>query len=257
MGVPSITAAQMAEIDRIMLDDLGVEPLQLMELAGHAVASFARQHLLGGDAEGRRVVALAGSGGNGGDAIVAARLLTAWGADVTIVTARPITEHTGLAGRQLEIARRWGIRIEPGDSATEVLAADYMAARPAVRAAADLIIDGLLGFSLQGDPRGVSASLIDVANRSSVPILAIDLPSGLDATSGIFGNPCIRATMTLTLAMAKTGLLAPPAAAVVGELCVADIGVPAEAYARLGVDLPGQMFAQGSFVPVHDPGGSG
>ncbi|HEV2067973.1 MAG TPA: NAD(P)H-hydrate epimerase, partial [Thermomicrobiales bacterium] len=101
MRVPSITAAQMAEIDRIMLDDLGVEPLQLMELAGHAVASFARQHLLEGDAEGRRVVALAGSGGNGGDAIVAARLLTAWGADVTIVTARPIAEHTGLAGHQL------------------------------------------------------------------------------------------------------------------------------------------------------------
>lgn len=253
MDVPSISATQMAEIDRIMLDELGVEPLQLMELAGHAVASFARYHLPGGDAGGRRVVALAGSGGNGGDAIVAARLLTAWGADVTIVTARPIADHTGLAGHQLDIARRWGIPIGAADSVMDEL----LPAGAAARAAADLIIDGLLGFSLQGDPRGISASLIEAANGSNVPILAIDLPSGLDATSGAVGDPCIRATMTLTLAMAKSGLLAPAAAAVVGELWVADIGVPAQAYARLGVDPPGPMFARGSFVPVNAPGGSG
>jgi len=248
MDVPSISAAQMAEIDRIMLDELGVEPLQLMELAGHAVASFARQHLPGGDAEGRRVVALAGSGGNGGDAIVAARLLTAWGADVTIVTARPIAEHTGLAGHQLDIARRWGIPIEPAAPASETLL-------PASVASADLILDGLLGFSLRGDPRGTSASLIEAANRSNVPILAIDLPSGLDATIGAVGSPCIRATMTLTLAMAKSGLLAPSAAAVVGQLWVADIGVPAQAYARLGIEGPGPMFARGAFVPINAPGG--
>jgi len=255
MGVPSITAAQMAEIDRVMLDELGVEPLQLMELAGHAVASFARHQLLGDDAEGQRVVALAGSGGNGGDAIVAARLLTAWGADVTIVTARPIAEHTELADHQLDIAQRWGIPIQPGDPEIKALLPAGADAAAAAGAIPDLIIDGLLGFSLRGDPRGMSASLIEAANRSNVPILAIDLPSGLDATSGAVGSPCIRATMTLTLALAKSGLLAPSAASVVGQLWQADIGVPAQAYARLGVDLPHPMFARGSFVPVNAAGG--
>lgn len=244
---PSISAAQMAEIDRIMLDDLGIEPLQLMELAGLAVASFARKHLLDGDVRGQRVMALAGTGGNGGDAIVAARLLTAWGADVAIVTTRGIEEHAGLAAHQLEVARRWAIPIEVGNTTTKtLLPADV---------AADLIIDGLLGFSLRGDPQGVSASLIDAANRSGRPILAIDLPSGLDATSGTVGSPCVRATSTLTLAMAKRGLLVRAAAPVVGELWVADIGVPAQAYARLGVDLANPMFARGSFVPVSTPGG--
>lgn len=251
IDTPSISAAQMAAIDRIMLDDFGIEPLQLMELAGLAVASFAREHLLDGDAEGRRVVALAGNGGNGGDAIVAARLLMAWGADVTIVTTRPVAEHTGLAGHQLGIAERWGIPIRDGDAATDTLPITGAAAR----AAADLILDGLLGFSLRGDPHGPSAMLIDAANRSDRPILAIDLPSGLDATSGAVGSPCIRAALTLTLAMAKSGLLAPTAAPVVGELWVADIGVPAQAYARLGVDPGGPLFARAAFVPINGRGG--
>lgn len=245
-GVPSISAAQMAEIDRIMLDDLGIAPLQLMELAGHAVASFAREHLLDGDANGHSVVVLAGNGGNGGDAIVAARLLTAWGADVTIVTARPVAEHTGLAAHQLEIATRWGIPIQVGDTAATTL--------PGAGAAADLIVDGLFGFSLRGDPHGASAALIEAANRSARPILAIDIPSGLDATSGAVGSPCIRATSTLTLAMAKSGLLEAVAAPVAGELWIADIGVPAGAYARLGIDPPGPMFAREPFLRANEPG---
>ena len=246
--LPSISAAQMAEIDRIMLDDLGVEPLQLMELAGHAVAAFAREHMLGGDVTDRRVIALAGNGGNGGDAVVAARLLTAWGADVTIVTARPVAEHAGLAAHQLDIAQRWGIPTEVGDTATTTLSH--------ASADADLVLDGLLGFSLHGDPHGASASLIDAANRSDIPILAIDMPSGLDATSGAVGSPCIRATSTLTLAMAKTGLLNATAAEVVGNLWIADIGVPGQAYARLGIEESGPMFARRPYVPVNAPGGT-
>lgn len=242
-SVPSISAAAMARIDRIMLDDLGIEPLQLMELAGHAVATFARARLLDGDVTDRRVVALAGNGGNGGDAIVAARLLTAWGASVSIMTTRPAGEHTGLAARQLGMATRWGIPIQVGDPAASPLPD------------ADLIVDGLLGFSLQGNPRGVTASLIDAANVSSRPILAIDMPSGLDATTGVVSTPCIRARSTLTLAIAKSGLLAADAASVVGDLWIADIGVPAGAYARLGVPGPGPVFARESFVPASGSGG--
>lgn len=251
----AITAEQMADLDRIMLDELGIAPLQLMELAGHAIATFARDRMLDGDVTNRRVVALAGNGGNGGDAVVAARLLAAWGADVTVVTARPVAEHAGLAAHQLDIARRWGIPIEVGDTTTNTLPRGGAAAGAAAGAAVDLIIDGLLGFSLQGDPHGASASLIDAANRSDVPILAIDMPSGLDATSGAVGSPCIQATSTLTLAMAKHGLLEASAATVVGDLWIADIGVPGQAYARLGVEGPDLMFARDPYVLVNAPGG--
>ncbi|MDQ3539305.1 MAG: NAD(P)H-hydrate epimerase [Chloroflexota bacterium] len=244
----AITAEQMADLDRIMLDELGIAPLQLMEIAGHAVATFTRDRLLDGDASGKRVLALAGNGGNGGDALVAARLLTAWGAMVTIVIARPPDVHSGLAAHQLDIARRWGISVQTAD--------DDTALDPA-GAAADLILDGLLGFSLHGDPRGATATLIERANAHDAPTLAIDLPSGLEATTGVIRTPCIRARTTLTLAMTKTGLLTPGARTVLGDLWVADIGVPPVAFGRVGLSFASAPFATGAFHHVFDAGGVG
>src|SRR5262249_34516987 len=110
-------------------------------------------------------------------------------------------------------------------------------------------IDALLGFSLAGAPTGETAALIDAANAQSTPILAVDVPSGLDATSGTVSTPTIRATATLTLALPKTGLYLPDARPGIGALVVADIGVPANAYARLGVEV-GPIFGAGEFVPV-------
>lgn len=249
----AITAEQMTEVDRIMLADLGIEPLQLMELAGHAVATFARDHLLGGDVSTKRVVALAGNGGNGGDALVAARLLTAWGAMVTIVVARPPEEHTGLAARQLDSARRWGIPVQVAgeDTVLEGAGAPARAAtRAAARVATDLVLDGLLGFSLRGNPHGTTATLIERTNAQGAPILAIDVPSGFEATTGVIGVPCIRARTTLTLAMAKTGLITPSARRVTGDLWVADIGVPNAVFERVGLSLSEPPFATRSFHQV-------
>jgi NAD(P)H-hydrate epimerase len=97
---------------------------------------------------------------------------------------------------------------------------------------ASLVIDGLIGYSLSGPPRGNFAMLIDWANRAAAPVLALDVPSGLDATSGTVWEPCIRATATMTLALPKRGLLARGARGAVGELYLADIGVPPQLYAR-------------------------
>ena len=113
---------------------------------------------------------------------------------------------------------------------------------------ADLVIDALLGFSLAGPPEGATAGLIAAANEHPAPILAVDLPSGLDATSGEISDPCIRAEATLTLALPKTGLLVPGAREVVGDLFVGDIGVPSAAYARIGVEL-GPLFAAAEILP--------
>lgn len=246
-SLPTLSAAQMAEIDRIMLQDLGIGPLQLMELAGHAVASFAREHMLQRDPLGKRIVVLAGTGGNGGDGMVAARLLTAWGADVSVIVTRAVEDHAGIALHQLGILQRWGIPLVDGMTGTSLPDAGA-AARGAARGAADLIIDGVLGFSLEGDPRGTAAILIEAANDAAAPILAIDLPSGLNATTGEIGSPCIRAETTLTLALAKSGLGAEGAEVVTGDLWLADIGVPPAAYARIGIPLSALIFASRPFL---------
>jgi NAD(P)H-hydrate epimerase len=231
--VPAIAGEAMARIDRIMMDELGVDTLQLMELAGYGVADAIRQHA-GIDLGTRpRILALAGTGGNGGDAMVAARLLQAWGAEATVVLARPRSAFSGIAAHQLTILDRMGI---PADEPEGIQSLP----------GADLVIDGLLGFSLRGDPRGDLARLIAMANEHPAPTVAIDLPSGLEATSGRVGDPCIHAAMTVTLALPKRGLMA--AADLTGPIWIADIGVPAGVYEDVGAVVPEDLFAESSLV---------
>ena len=113
------------------------------------------------------------------------------------------------------------------------------------------IVDGIIGYSLSGAPRGAAAKLIRWANAQEAPLLALDIPSGLDATTGAPHTPCIRAEATLTLALPKEGLRAAGARAYVGELYLADIGVPPQLYARPTVDLAvGPLFAERDIVRV-------
>ncbi|MGH2532663.1 MAG: NAD(P)H-hydrate epimerase [Thermomicrobiales bacterium] len=235
LPIPVLTGPQMAEVDRIMFEELGLDVLQIMELAGLAVAAFARERFLANDPRGRRIVVLAGSGGNGGDGLVAARHLHGWGAEVEVwLGRRPNAARIG--GHQLAILERLGLPIhEP-------------ATAPVLPPAA-LIVDALLGFSLSGAPSGPTAALIAAANDHAAPVLAVDLPSGLEATDGRLSDPRVRAAATLTLGLPKTGLLTPLARGVIGDLFVADIGVPAAAYARLGVKI-GPIFAHARWVPV-------
>lgn len=231
--VRALTPAQMAAIDRLMAERFGVLPIQLMEVAGRAVALFARERFLQGDAAGKRVVLLCGTGGNGGDGLVAARHLHAWGADVSVWLSR---WPEGLAGQHLASLEKLAIEIHGPDE-------------PVMLGSADLIVDALLGFSARGNPRGRVAELIEAANLGANPVLAVDLPSGLDAETGGIGAPCMRATATLTLAYPKTGLLAEGADSVTGELRAADIGVPAEAYKALGLAVEA-LFSRAETVKI-------
>ena len=231
---PTATADQMAQVDRIMFDDLGLDILQVMEVAGLAVARFARARFLGGDPRAKRVLVLAGPGGNGGDGLVAARYLLGWGAAVVVVLARERAALGQAAAHQARVLDRLGLPLVVAGLAHPL-------------PETDLVLDALLGFGLNGDPQGPTADLIRAANGHPAPILAVDVPSGLDATNGAAYSPCLRATATLTLALPKRGLLVPTAAPVVGELHVADIGVPAAAYARLDLH-PGPLFAQADTI---------
>jgi NAD(P)H-hydrate epimerase len=219
--LPAVTAAQMAEVDRITVEELGFDVLQIMETAGRAVALFAR-HLLDGDPRERRIVLLCGTGGNGGDGMVAARHLADWGAEVeNFLSNRP---ERGPALHQLTILERLGLPVRELGQEMPL-------------PTADLIVDALLGFSLLGAPRGEIARLIEAANDHGAPVLAVDLPSGMDATSGECYEPYVRASATLTLGLPKTGLLASNARKVTGEVVVADIGIPSEAYRRVGIEI--------------------
>lgn len=225
--IPAVTAAEMAAVDRAMVEELGLDILQVMEVAGLAVARFARDRFLGGNPRGRSVLILAGGGGNGGDGLVAARYLHGWGADVRVLLDRAPDRLGATAAHQAAILAKIGVPAgSPGGLRWPV--------EPPARA--DLLIDALFGFTLSREPEGPSARLIHLANAAPGPILAVDLPSGLDATSGSAFNPAVRATATLTLALPKTGLLAPSAAPLLGELYLADIGIPLAAYRLAGVD---------------------
>lgn len=232
--IPALTRAQMIEVDRAMVEDYGILLLQMMEHAGRHLAHLARTRLLDGDPHGRRVIVLAGTGGNGGGALVAARRLQMWGAHVALALTKEMSAFSEVPAHQLAIALRLGVQVVGADQVARL-------------GPASVVLDGVIGYSLSGPPRGTAAELIRWANAQEAPVLALDTPSGLDAGSGAVYRPAIAATATLTLALPKAGLLTPEAAPYVGELYLADIGVPPQLYTGLGLEV-GPIFAQDEII---------
>lgn len=233
--VPAVTAAQMREVDRIMVEDLGISILQMMENAGRAFAELTRIQLAG--LNRRRVVVLAGRGGNGGGGMAAARRLAIWGAEVRVVLAHPDAALAEAPARQLASLRSMGVPIHhPAEAASPLHQAE-------------VVLDALLGYSTDGPPREPEAGLVRTANSHGVPILSLDLPSGLDPDRGVPYDPTLRATRTLTLALPKVGLLRPEAARSVGELWLADISVPPHVYARFDI-YPGSLFTESDLIRI-------
>lgn len=222
---------QMIEVDRLMIGAYRIELVQMMENAGRSLALLARDRFLDGDPRKRTVTILAGPGGNGGGALVCARRLHNWGAAVQVLLSRAPADFSPVPSHQLDILERMGLSILP---------AHHAEALPSP----DLIIDGLIGYSLKGPPREPAAALIEWANGQKAPTLSLDAPSGVDTTTGTVYHPAVRAAATLTLALPKTGLLAPGVEKHVGELYLADISVPPELYTRPGLELPAEpIFA--------------
>ncbi len=235
--LPTVTVAQMREVDRIMVDELHIELMQMMENAGSCLARHTRSWL-GGEAAGLRVVVLAGSGGNGGGGLVAARRLAIWGADVSVILGQPRERMQGVPAHQLGIVEGLEVPVWlPDQLPTSMLAG------------ADAIVDALIGYSLQGPPREPLAALVRAANAAAAPVIALDVPSGLDADAGRPLGVAVRAATTLSLALPKAGLVLPAAREWVGALYLADISVPAGVYRRLGLEL-GPIFGRSDIVAL-------
>lgn len=232
--VPYISTDQMVEVDRAMIEDYGITLIQMMENAGRNLAHLARGRFLDGDPHRKSVTVMAGRGGNGGGALVCARRLSNWGAEVRVCLAKPEEDFSGAPAHQLGILRKMGVQIEPPATAIS-------------GRVPDLIVDGVIGYSLEGDPQGASETLIDWASSQDAPVLALDAPSGMDAGTGEVFSPAIEATVTMTLALPKEGLRAPGVEEQVGELYLADISVPPELYGGLDIEV-GPFFAGGKIL---------
>jgi len=216
LKIPYLTTQQMIEVDRLMVEVFGIKLVQMMENAGRHLAVLARKRFLDGDPANKKVIVLAGSGGNGGGAMVSARNLHNWGVKVDVFLTKPVSDLNGVIHDQAKILQTMGVDLQ-----TDI----YLKKDTAP----DLIIDGIIGYSLQGAPRGAAAAMINWVNRLETPVLSLDVPSGMDAGTGEIHSPAIHATATMTLALPKIGLRQ-PGADNVGELYLADIGVPPELY---------------------------
>lgn len=232
--VPAVTTEQMREVDRVAIEGVGPNLYQMMENAGRNLASLCVE-LLGEGWATSPVVVLAGTGGNGGGGICAARHLANHGGQVTLV----VSDVAGLAGvpaEQLALFRAAGGRLaSSGDLRT---------------LESSLTVDAVLGYSLAGAPRGAVVDLIGWMSLGDAPVVALDVPSGLDATTGDCPGAHVRAATTMTLALPKTGL----AVRAVGELWVADIGIPPLVLERAGVPPPpAGLFSRGYRVRLSCP----
>ncbi|MGM0591973.1 MAG: NAD(P)H-hydrate epimerase [Halobacteriota archaeon] len=207
--VPAVTADEMRTVDRVAVETVGLTLLQMMENAGRTLAGMARE-LAGGES----VVVIAGGGGNGGGGLCAARHLVNHGIPVRAVLDRSPDELSGVAARQCRLLEETGATVESDPMPEE----------------AGVVVDALIGYGRTGVVQGRAAYLISQCNRTQTPVCSLDVPSGLDATTGDRHGPVVDADYTLTLALPKTGLGG------VGNLWLADIGIPNGVYERLGID---------------------
>jgi NAD(P)H-hydrate epimerase len=213
--VPAVTSGQMREVDRIAVEEFGLGILQMMENAGRNLALNVMDML---DAARGEVTVLAGAGGNGGGGICCARHLHNRGFKVWMVLDRDPRLLRGAASNQLNILQAAGLQPADPTEASELMRCSQ------------IIVDALIGYSLRGAPQGKAAELIDLCNHHAARVLSLDVPSGLDATTGATPGLMVCPERTLTLALPKTGL-----AKVEGELCLADMAIPPEVYHRLGL----------------------
>jgi NAD(P)H-hydrate epimerase len=212
-SVPAVTADEMRAVDRAA-EDAGLGVLRMMEHAGRGLAATAREQLDDvADGEGP-VLVLAGGGGNGGGGLCAVRHLRNHGVDARAALDRDPADLDGPASAQ------W--RVLDATNVTPVVdAADAVAS-------AAVVVDALVGYGLRDAPRGRAADLVGACDDAD-RVLALDVPSGVNATTGERPGVAVAADRTLTLALPKTGLVD------AGDVLLADIGIPGAVVERAGV----------------------
>ena len=213
---PLYDAEEMRAVDAWAIEDRGVPSLDLMERAGARVAE-----VVAGRAPRGRIVVLAGKGNNGGDGLVVARLLREQGREVDVLAAGALEESQGDARANLD-------RL-PGRAPLDW--------DPAFLDGAALIVDAVFGTGFSGAPREPIASMLAAVGEARVPVLAVDMPSGVDAATGAVAGAAVRAQDTVTFHAAKVGLWIADGKEHAGRVHVVDIGIPGGAPTAEGAGL--------------------
>jgi NAD(P)H-hydrate epimerase len=237
--LPVLSVGQMIKVDHLMENLYRISLEQMMENAGRSLATLASKIFDGNVTPANAHVAVVcGAGNNGGGGMVAARFLHNRGYNVTVI----------LVGSDANLkpipATRWRTL---NKIAIKTIMADGRNAEQDI-ANADFIIDAMIGYGLKGKPRELASHLIQAINAKNGNVIALDIPSGLNGDKGLVSPFCIRATATMTLALPKKGLISTGAINYVGELFLADIGVPPELYQHL--DLPSQQIFKAPIVKL-------
>ncbi len=222
VAAPAISTETMRKVDRLMAEEFGIQLIQMMENAGRTLAELVR-HVIGGSVAGKHIAVAVGRGNNGGGGLVAARHLSDWGAGVQVLAESDT--FSGIPEKQWRIVQKLPVSIELGLKRSTLSSLSQ----------ADVIVDALIGYGIVGPATGWPGEMIEVINTVEAPTLALDTPSGLNTTTGEAPGPCVHAKATMTLALPKIGLLAPRAKEYVGEMYLADIGVPPVLYEKLGI----------------------
>jgi ADP-dependent NAD(P)H-hydrate dehydratase / NAD(P)H-hydrate epimerase len=223
--IPLLDADAMRAIDRWAIEQQGVPGLDLMERAGAAVTRAVERLAADGP-----VTVVCGKGNNGGDGLVVARLLREAGRDVAVVCVASPEDFSGDARENL--ARLPGeapVKLSCGPSLGQALsgaAAQTPSPEAGSPAPAAVIVDALLGTGSTGAPRGAVAAAIEAVNAARAPVVSVDVPSGVDASTGVVAGAAVHATMTVTFHAPKPGLWIRPGKAHAGEINVVDIGIP-------------------------------
>ena len=206
------STARMKEIDRIAIEERGIPSLELMERAAGHVTDAVRGAI--GGLPSPAVLVMCGTGNNGGDGLACARQLLAAGVRVeTVLVGNPARQTPdSLVNRRRLEALGHAVTLYDGAPLPKC----------------DCIVDALFGVGLNREVSGLYRAAIEAINAASCPVVACDIPSGINGDSGAVMGIAVRAVKTVTFSCAKPGLLTPPGSDYTGELTVADIGIPAE-----------------------------
>ena len=216
LTVPAVTREQMIEVDRIAVEETGPNLYQMMENAGRNLALNVIDLIIE-KSSGKIVLIFAGTGGNGGGGICAARHLLNHDYNPVVILSneKKIREVPSF---QLDVFREAEGKIIPIEKVNEV--------NP------DIIVDAIIGYSLRSAPQGIVLEMIDFINKNTIPTISIDIPTGLLATTGENPGEFVKPDKTITLALPKTGLYPEKC----GEIILADIGIPATVFNKAGIN---------------------
>ena len=225
---PVLSRAQMRAFDAHAIEQCHVPGIVLMENAGRGATDVLVRELCAGDASGARVAVVCGTGNNGGDGLVVARRLAVEGARPVVVVVGDLAKVSGDARANLEGWRGLGGEVR------ELCAGAPLSVLTDALGGAEIVVDALFGTGLDRAIEGVFADVVRAINASSAKRFALDMPSGLDADTGVALGVAVEATSTATFGHPKLGLMTPNGARLAGRMHVVDIGVPASLASHIG-----------------------